>query len=80
MVSCTDYTHDRTYPTYNRAKKRKIALKLEGYRVKIDKTSTGEFAVWYKDVVTIGLQERQGNGRNRDYLGGEFRDFGKRLK
>ena len=63
MLNKCNYKEDGTYGTYARAKKRKMQLKEEGFRVKIQKTVDGEFAVWVKDVTTIGLENRQGNGR-----------------
>ena len=65
MLNMHDYKLDNTYCDYKRAKKRKIALKLEGFRVKIDKNNLGMFDVWIKDVFTISEQTRQGNGRER---------------
>lgn len=63
MLNKRNYKEDGTYGTYERAKKRKMNLKEEGFRVKIQKNVDGEFTVWIKDVTTIGLENRQGNGR-----------------
>jgi hypothetical protein len=60
-----NYKLANTYYKYDRAKKRKLELKAEGFRVKIDKNNEGLFDVWIKDVFTISLQQDQGNGRKR---------------
>ena len=60
-----NYKLVNTYPEYAKAKKRKIDLKMEGFRVKIDKNNIGWFDVWIKDAFLISLQQDQGNGRKR---------------
>ena len=63
MLNTHNYKPDNVYATYKRAKKRKVELKQEGFRVKIQKTVEGEYSVWIKDQQSIGIQQRQGNGR-----------------
>lgn len=64
MLNTHDYKQDNVYASYKRAKKRKFELKLEGFRVKIQKTVEGEYSVWIKDQQSIGIQQRQGSGRD----------------
>ena len=64
MINTHDYKFDGRYRNYQRAKKRKLELKEDGFRVKIRKEGENEYQIWIKDVRTIGIQERQGNGRN----------------
>lgn len=69
-------TEPQTYGTYAKAKKRKLKLKDEGWRVKIRKGPEGEYQIWKKHIAIIDVQnherfranmgprqKRYGNGR-----------------
>jgi hypothetical protein len=53
----------QTRRNYQKAKKRKEQLRLEGWRVKIRKGSDGLFQIWKKHVELMDLQRGHGNGR-----------------
>lgn len=66
----------QTYPTFARAKKRKLKLRDEGWRVKIRKGPDGRYQIWKKHIEIIDVQnhmrfranmgprhKRYGNGR-----------------
>jgi len=60
------YDQDKTYPTYEAARKRKDELKSQGFRVKIRKSEVGH-VVYKKNIVLIDMQ------RNKRYRGKERR-------
>lgn len=66
----------QSYRTYAKAKKRKLKLKGEGWRVKIKKGPDGQYQIWKKHIEIIDIQnhlrfratmgpraKRYGNGR-----------------
>jgi hypothetical protein len=63
--SDTYFMEPQTYGNYARAKKRKIKLKGEGWRVKIAKGPAGEYQVFKKHVQLMDQQQGKGNGRVR---------------
>jgi hypothetical protein len=63
--SDTYFMEPQTYGNYARAKKWKIKLKGEGWRVKIAKGPGGEYQVFRKHVHLLDLQQGKGNGRVR---------------
>jgi hypothetical protein len=63
MLNTHNYKLDNTYAEYKKAKNRKLDLKMEGYRVKIQKNIEGLFDVWIKDILIISAQQDHGNGR-----------------
>lgn len=53
----------RTYGSYEKARKRKLKLKEEGWRVKIRKAPDGSYQIWKKHIDLIDVQQGHGNGR-----------------
>lgn len=63
--SDTYYQEPQTYHNYQRARKRKLKLKSEGWRIKIRKGINGEYVIWKKHVQLMDLQQGHGDGRVR---------------
>lgn len=63
--SDTYFMESRTYDSYPRAKKRKLKLREEGWRVKIAKGPEGEYQVFKKHVRLMDLQQGKGCGYER---------------
>jgi hypothetical protein len=61
----TYFQEPQTYHSYPRARKRKLKLKGEGWRVKIAKGPNGEYQIFKKHVQLLDLQQDHGNGRVR---------------
>ena len=61
--SDTYFMESQTYDNYPRAKKRKLKLKAEGWRVKIAKGPQGEYQVFKKHVQLMDVQQGHGDGR-----------------
>jgi hypothetical protein len=55
----------QTYGSYPRAKKRKLKLRGDGWRVKIAKGPDGEYQIFKKHVQVMDIQKGHGNGRVR---------------
>jgi len=61
----TYFLEQQIYWDYPRAKKRKLKLKGEGWRVKIAKGPQGEYQVFKKHVQLMDQQQGHGCGRVR---------------
>ena len=63
--SDTYFMEPQTYGNYARARKRKLKLKEEGWRIKIRKGLNGEYQIFKKHVQLMDLQQGKGCGRVR---------------
>lgn len=66
--SDTYFMEPQTYSSYPRAKKRKLKLKGEGWRVKIAKGPQGEYQVFKKHIILLDYQQGKGCGRKAEHI------------